>query len=56
MRREREFGQGFLYTMMNYIYWLMLTNVYFWFTNIICLLAILTLKPIVSNLVLYFFW
>ena len=54
MGKKKEFGEGILYTVTNYIYWLLLTNCYFWMANVLLLLAVLTLKPTVSNLALYF--
>lgn len=54
MSGRREFGQGILFTFTNYIYWFILTNIYFVFCNIIFLVAFITLEPVFSNTVLIF--
>lgn len=34
MKRKREFGEGVIFTISNYICWLLLANLYFWVLNI----------------------
>lgn len=34
MKRKREFGEGVIFTISNYIWWLLLANLYFWILNI----------------------
>lgn len=54
MSQRREFGQGILFTYTNYIYWFILTNIYFVFCNVIFLVAFITLEPVFSNTILIF--
>lgn len=54
MESKQEFGQGILYTITNYIYWLLLTNIYFILANSIFLFFFMTLQQSFSNIILYF--
>ncbi|PAD92497.1 YesL family protein [Shouchella clausii] len=54
MEDRKEFGQGILFTVTNYIYWFLLTNVYFILTNSVFLFFFMTLQPSFSNILLYF--
>jgi uncharacterized membrane protein YesL len=54
MEEKKEFGQGILYIITNYIYWLLLTNIYFVVTNSLFIFFFMTLKPSFSNILLYF--
>ena len=54
LSQQREFGQGILFTFTNYVYWLLLTNVYFIFANVIFIFFFMTLKPTFSNIIIYF--
>lgn len=54
MNKHQEFGQGILSVVTNYIYWFMLTNIYFVFCNLIFLFAFITLEPELSNMILIF--
>lgn len=54
MESKQEFGQGILYTITNYIYWLFLSNIYFILANSIFLFFFMTLQQSFSNIILYF--
>jgi|SRR5690625_160674 len=54
MGNKREFGEGLLSTFTNFVYWLMVLNVYFILTNIVFLFFFLALEPSFSNIILYF--
>jgi len=34
MSKKREFGEGIIYTITNYLWWFLLGNFYFWLMNI----------------------
>lgn len=53
MNQQKEFGQGILYTFSNYVYWILLTNIYFVATNAIFIFFFMTLTPSFSNILLY---
>lgn len=53
MKQQREFGQGILYTFCNYVYWILLTNIYFVVTNLIFIFFFMTLTPSFSNILIY---
>ncbi|TWD98858.1 uncharacterized protein DUF624 [Neobacillus bataviensis] len=52
--RKREFGEGTLFSVTNYIYWLLMTNIYFVLCNVIFLFFFMTLEPTFSNITIYF--
>ncbi|MCJ7841319.1 DUF624 domain-containing protein [Lederbergia sp. NSJ-179] len=54
MNKRQEFGQGIFSVVTNYIYWFILTNIFFVFCNIIFLFAFMTLEPVLSNMILIF--
>ena len=54
MNQNKAFGEGILYTITNHIYALLMTNIYFVLTNIICLFFFVSLEPVFSNITLYF--
>lgn len=54
MESKQEFGQGILFTITNYIYWLFLSNIYFILANSIFLFFFMTLQQSFSNIILYF--
>lgn len=54
METKQEFGQGILFTITNYIYWLFLSNIYFILANSIFLFFFMTLQQSFSNIILYF--
>ncbi|MDQ0230017.1 YesL family protein [Metabacillus malikii] len=54
MNNKRDFGDGILYSLTNYIYWLALTNLYFILTNCIFIFFFMTLTPSFSNILIYF--
>ena len=54
MNQNKTFGEGILYTITNHIYALLMTNIYFVLTNIICLFFFMSLEPAFSNITLYF--
>lgn len=54
MGNKREFGEGILTEVTNFIYWLMLLNIYFILTNIIFLFFFIFLETTFSNISLYF--
>lgn len=47
-RSKREFGEGPIYTITNYIYWFLLGNIYFWILNIplLSIIAVVLYKGI----------
>lgn len=47
MKRKREFGDGVIFTISNYIWWFLLANFYFWILNIP--LIIVTLSMVISG-------
>jgi uncharacterized membrane protein YesL len=47
MKRKREFGDGIIFTISNYIWWFLLVNFYFWILNIP--LIIVTLSMAISG-------
>ncbi|UFT98767.1 YesL family protein [Radiobacillus kanasensis] len=53
MDNGKEFGQGTLSVLTNYIYWLALVNVYFVVCNLLFLFFFLTLIPSYSNIIVY---
>ncbi|WP_312098460.1 DUF624 domain-containing protein [Niallia sp.] len=53
MEQKKEFGQGILFTFSNYIYWILLTNIYFVATNALFIFFFMTLTPSFSNIGLY---
>ncbi|QDP41420.1 YesL family protein [Radiobacillus deserti] len=53
MDNGKEFGQGVLTVLTNYIYWLALVNVYFIACNLLFLFFFLTLIPSFSNILVY---
>ena len=53
MGQKKEFGQGILFTFSNYVYWILLTNIYFVATNAVFIFFFMTLKPSFSNIALY---
>ena len=53
MEHKKEFGQGILFTFSNYVYWILLTNIYFVATNAIFIFFFMTLTPTFSNIGLY---
>lgn len=55
MEAKKEFGQGILFTFTNYVYWLLVTNIYFVLANVIFIFFFMTLEPTFSNIILYFF-
>src|SRR5690625_239706 len=54
MENKKEFGQGTFSTFTNHVYWLMVVNFYFVFSNIFFLFFYFTLEPVISNLIFYF--
>ncbi|WP_299090501.1 DUF624 domain-containing protein [uncultured Metabacillus sp.] len=54
MEERKEFGQGILFIATNYIYWLLVTNLYFILTNSLFIFFFMTLKPSFSNIIVYF--
>ncbi|WMM33137.1 YesL family protein [Shouchella clausii] len=54
MEDKKEYGQGILFTVTNYIYWFLLTNIYFILMNSVFLFFFMTLQPSFSNILLYF--
>src|SRR5690625_3586484 len=54
MENKKEFGQGAFSTFTNHVYWLMVVNFYFVFSNIIFLSFYFTLEPVISNITIYF--
>ncbi|KKI91547.1 hypothetical protein WQ54_14230 [Bacillus sp. SA1-12] len=54
MEEKKEFGQGILFIATNYIYWLLITNIYFILTNSLFIFFFMTLKPSFSNIIVYF--
>ncbi|MDQ0227446.1 YesL family protein [Metabacillus niabensis] len=54
MGDKREFGEGILFTVTNYIYWLFVSNILFILSNSIFIFFFMTLKPSFSNLILFF--
>ncbi|MGM7719187.1 YesL family protein [Metabacillus sp. Hm71] len=54
MEEKKEFGQGILFIATNYIYWLLVTNLYFILTNSLFIFFFMTLKPSFSNIIVYF--
>ncbi|MER2061060.1 MAG: DUF624 domain-containing protein [Niallia sp.] len=53
MEQKKEFGQGILFTFSNYVYWIVLTNIYFVATNALFIFFFMTLTPSFSNIGLY---
>ncbi|MFS0658496.1 DUF624 domain-containing protein [Niallia alba] len=53
MEQKKEFGQGILFTFSNYVYWILLTNIYFVATNAVFIFFFMTLTPSFSNIALY---
>jgi len=53
MGQKKDFGQGILFTLSNYVYWILLTNIYFVATNAVFIFFFMTLKPSFSNIGLY---
>lgn len=47
MKRKREFGEGIIFTISNYIWWFLLANLYFWILNIP--LIIVTCSMVISG-------
>lgn len=47
MKRKREFGEGIIFTISNYIWWFLLANIYFWILNIP--LIIVTFSMVISG-------
>src|SRR5699024_3636152 len=54
MENKKEFGQGPFSTFTNHVYWLMVVNFYFVFSNIFFLFFYFTLEPVISNIIIYF--
>ncbi|MBA4493481.1 DUF624 domain-containing protein [Paenactinomyces guangxiensis] len=54
MQKRKEFGDGLLFRLTNYIYCLLMTNIYFVLSNMIFLFFFMTLKPSFSNITIYF--
>src|SRR5690625_335833 len=51
MENKKEFGQGAFSTFTNHVYWLMVVNFYFVFSNIIFLSFYFTLEPVISKII-----
>lgn len=54
MEEKNQFGQGILFTFTNYVYALLLTNIYFVLANSVFIFFFMTLVPSFSNILLYF--
>ncbi|MBU7592304.1 YesL family protein [Metabacillus halosaccharovorans] len=54
MEEKNQFGQGILFTFTNYVYALILTNIYFVLANSLFIFFFMTLEPSFSNILLYF--
>lgn len=54
MEKKKEFGEGILHVITNYIYWLLMINLYFLFCNSLFLILFIMLQPDLSNLIIYF--
>lgn len=54
VEEKGEFGQGILFMATNYIYWLLLLNIYFVLTNGVFIFFFMTLQHSFSNIPLYF--
>ena len=52
MSKRKEFGEGPIYTITNYIWWFLLGSLYFWLLNIPLLLTFLALGEIKSGVVI----
>ncbi|WP_234124855.1 DUF624 domain-containing protein [Clostridium hydrogenum] len=44
MNRKREFGEGLIFNISNYLFWFLLGNIYFWVMNIPYLFVALTMS------------
>ncbi|QGH33981.1 DUF624 domain-containing protein [Gracilibacillus salitolerans] len=49
-----DLNQGGFYRFSNYVYWLLILNILFVFTNILCFAALIMLIPSISNSILYY--
>lgn len=54
MKGKKEFGDGILYTISNYIYLFIVLNFNFIFSNLPFIIFIMFLKPVFENVILYF--
>lgn len=43
MKRKREFGEGIIFTISNYIWWFILANIYFWILNTPLIIVVLSM-------------
>lgn len=43
MKRKREFGEGIVFIISNYIWWLILANLYFWLLNTPLIIVVLSM-------------
>ncbi|WP_251549787.1 YesL family protein [Neobacillus muris] len=54
MKQTNMFGEGKFFGIANLIYGLLMTNIYFVFSNILFLFFFMALQPSISNLTIYF--
>jgi uncharacterized membrane protein YesL len=52
--KNRQFGEGLLFSLTSHIYWLIMTNIYFIVCNVLFLFFFMTLEPTFSNITIYF--